>query len=201
MPSWAWIVIVVAAVVVTAAVVWAAMKSRRSRVLQDRFGPEYDRTVRATDDKREAEAELAARAERRNSLDIRPLTPAARERYLAQWQEVQARFVDDPEGAVRDADMLIQSAMRDRGYPVDDFEQRSADISVDHPHVVENYRQGHRLASASARGDGSTEDLRQAMQHYRALFEELVDSPSDAALSREDDAVVADDGQAVSRRG
>jgi hypothetical protein len=160
MPSWAWIVIVIAAIVVTAAVVWAGMKSRRSRALQERFGPEYDRTVRATDDKREAEAELAARAERRDSLDIRPLTPAARERYLAEWQGVQARFVDDPEGAVRDADTLIQSAMRERGYPVDDFEQRSSDISVDHPHVVENYRQGHRLADASARGDGSTEDLR-----------------------------------------
>jgi len=194
MPSWAWIVIVIAAIVVTAAVVWAAMKSRRSRALQERFGPEYDRTVRATDDKREAEAELAARAERRDSLDIRPLTPAARERYLAEWQGVQARFVDDPEGAVRDADALIQSAMRERGYPVDDFEQRSADISVDHPHVVENYRQGHRLAG------GSTEDLRQAMQHYRLLFEELVDSASDTALSREDGGVVAEDGRTVSRR-
>jgi hypothetical protein len=201
MPSWAWIVIVVAAIVVTAAVVWAAMKSRRSRALQDRFGPEYERTVRATDNKREAEAELAARAERRDGLDIRPLTPAARERYLVQWQEVQARFVDDPEGAVRDSDMLIQSAMRDRGYPVDDFEQRAADISVDHPHVVENYRHGHRLADASARGDGTTEDLRQAMQHYRALFEELVDSPSDAALSREDGAAFSEDRRAVSDRG
>ena len=179
MPSWAWIVIVVAAIVVAAAVVWAAMKSRRSRGLQERFGPEYERTLRATDDKREAEAELAARAERRDSLDIRPLTAAARERYLAEWQGVQARFVDNPDGAMRDADALIQSAMRERGYPVDDFEQRSADISVDHPHVVEHYRQGHRLAN------GSTEDQRQAMQHYRALFEELVDAADDAPLARD----------------
>lgn len=91
--------------------------------------------------------------------------------------------------------------MRERGYPVDDFEQRSADVSVDHPHVVENYRQGRRLADASARGDGSTEDLRQAMQHYRLLFEDLLDTPSDAALSCEDDAVVSEDGRTVSRRG
>jgi hypothetical protein len=179
MPSWAWIVIVVAAIVVIAAVARAATKSRRSRALQERFGPEYERTLRTTDDKREAEAELAARAERRDSLDIRPLTSVARERYLNEWQGVQARFVDDPEGAVRDADALIQSALRERGYPVDDFEQRSADISVDHPHVVENYRQGHRLAG------GSTEELRQAMQHYRLLFEELVDTADDAPLARD----------------
>jgi hypothetical protein len=183
MPIWAWVLI---ALVLVAVVVWLAMRERRSRTLRERFGPEYQRTVETTDSKRDAEAELSARAKRRDDLDIRPLPAAARERYLDEWRQVQGRFVDDPEGAVRDADMLIQSAMRDRGYPVDDFEQRSADISVDHPRVVENYREGHRLADASARGDGSTEDLRRAMQHYRTLFEELVEGTDETPLSRDD---------------
>jgi hypothetical protein len=183
MPIWAWVLI---ALVLVAVVVWLAMRERRSRTLRERFGPEYQRTVETTDSKRDAEAELSARAKRRDDLDIRPLPAAARERYLDEWRQVQGRFVDDPEGAVRDADMLIQSAMRDRGYPVDDFEQRSADVSVDHPRVVENYREGHRLADASARGDGSTEDLRRAMQHYRTLFEELVEGTDETPLSRDD---------------
>jgi hypothetical protein len=188
MPAWAWVVIVVAAVVVVGVVAWKALRDHRSKTLQDRFGPEYDRTVQSTDSKRDAEADLAARAERRDKLEIRPLPAAARDRYVDEWSRVQARFVDDPEGAVRDADMLIQSVMRDRGYPMDDFEQRAADVSVDHPQVVENYREGHRLARASALGDGTTEDLRQAMQHYRSLFEELVDETSDSRLSRDDTA-------------
>jgi hypothetical protein len=188
MPAWAWVVIVVAAVVVVGAVAWKALRDHRSTTLRDRFGPEYDRTLQGTDSKRDAEADLAARAERRDKLEIRPLPAAARDRYVDDWSRVQARFVDDPEGAVRDADMLIQSVMRDRGYPIDDFEQRAADVSVDHPQVVENYREGHRLARASALGDGTTEDLRQAMQHYRSLFEELVDETSDSRLSRDDTA-------------
>ena len=189
MPAWAWVVIIVAAVVVVGVVAWKALRDRRSKTLQDRFGPEYDRTLQSTDSKRDAEADLAARAERRDKLEIRPLPTAARDRYVDEWSRVQARFVDDPEGAVREADMLIQSVMRDRGYPMDDFEQRAADVSVDHPQVVEDYRQGHQLARASAAGDGTTEDLRQAMQHYRSLFEELVDETSDSRLSRDDTAV------------
>jgi hypothetical protein len=185
MPAWAWVLIIVGAVVLLAAVVWRAMAARRSRSLRDRFGPEYDRTVESTESKREAESELRARADRRQELEIRPLPTAARDRYVIQWRVVQARFVDDPEGAVRDADMLIQSAMSDRGYPMNDFEQRAADVSVDHPRVVENYREGHRLARNSAMGDGTTEDLRQAMQHYRLLFEDLVEETSDAPLSRD----------------
>jgi hypothetical protein len=161
------------------------MKQRRTRELQGRFGPEYDRTLDVAESKRDAEAELSARADRRDELEIRPLTTAARERYLVEWQRVQAKFVDDPDGAVRDADMTIQSVMADRGYPVDDFEQRAADVSVDHPQVVENYRLGHRLARASALGDGTTEDLRQAMQHYRLLFEELIEDTADAPLDRD----------------
>jgi len=188
MPAWAWVLIVVAALAILAVVTVKALRDHRSKTLRERFGPEYDRTLESGESKRDAEAELAARAERRDKLEIRPLPSAARDRYLDEWQSVQARFVDDPEGAVRDADMLIQSVMRDRGYPMDDFEQRAADVSVDHPQVVENYRQGHKLARASALGEGTTEDLRQAMQHYRSLFDELVEQTSDAPLSRDDTA-------------
>jgi hypothetical protein len=174
-------VIAVAVIVVIAVVVWRSLVARRTRTLQDRFGPEYERTLDRTDGRKEAEAELAARAKRREELDIRPLTTAARERYLDEWRRVQTRFVDDPSGAVTEADSLIQSVMRERGYPVDDFEQRAADISVDHPHVVERYREGHRLR----RGD--TEAQRQAMVHYRGLFEELVEDAADAPVSRAPD--------------
>ncbi len=185
MAGWLWAVIIAAAVVVLLLVLWQGLKARRTRELQDRFGPEYDRTLEGAESKRNAEADLAARAERRDSLEIKPLAPAARERYLVAWDRVQVRFVDDPDGAVNDADRLIQSVMSDRGYPVDDFDQRAADISVDHPEVVENYREGHRFARASALGDGSTEELRQAMQHYRALFDELLGESSDTALTRD----------------
>jgi len=197
MPGWLWAVIIVAAVVVVLVVVWRAIAASRTRALQQRFGPEYDRALEGTGSKRDAEADLRARADRREELEIKPLAPGARERYVGEWQRVQARFVDDPDGAVREADGLIQSVMSERGYPMDDFEQRAADISVDHPDVVENYREGHRLARASALGDGTTEDLRQAMQHYRALFDELLDERSDAPLAR-DRAV--DEEQAAQRR-
>jgi hypothetical protein len=186
MPAWAWVLIVLAALAVVAVVIVKGLRDSRTRSLRERFGPEYDRTLESGESKRDAEAELKARAERRDQLEIRPLTTAARERYVDGWQRVQAKFVDDPSGAVHDADMLIQSVMEDRGYPMDDFEQRAADVSVDHPRVVENYRQGHALARKSAVGDGTTEDLRQAMQHYRTLFEELVEDTSDAPLSRDD---------------
>jgi hypothetical protein len=181
MPGWAWAILAVAAIVVVAIVVWQALKARRTRTLQERFGPEYERMVDGADDRREAEAELEARAKRRDALDIRPLTTAARTRHLDAWQRVQARFVDDPSGAVAEADSLIQAVMRERGYPMDDFEQRAADISVDHPDVVEHYREGRRLRS------GGTEEQRQAMVHYRALFEELLEDTADRPLSRADE--------------
>jgi hypothetical protein len=185
MPAWVWVLIAVAVVVVLALVVWQALTKRRTSRLQGQFGPEYDRTIGEADSKREAEAELAAREERRRELEIRPLSETARERYLENWQAVQIQFVDAPRPAVASADSLIQSVMAERGYPVEDFEQRAADVSVDHPHVVENYRQGHRLAQASAGGKDSTEDLRQAMRHYRALFDELVEPDADRPLERE----------------
>jgi len=190
MPGWGWALVAVGVIIVVALVVWQGLNAKRTRTLQQRFGPEYDRTVERADDRREAESDLAARAKRRDELDIRPLPTASRDRYLEEWQHVQARFVDDPRGAVQEADTLIQSVMRERGYPVDDFEQRAADISVDHPQVVENYRSGHRLAS------GDTEQQRQAMVHYRALFDELVEDTSDRPLSR-DDAPAATDREQV----
>jgi hypothetical protein len=196
MPGWAWAIIVVAAIVIVAIVVWRAVAAKKTRALQGRFGPEYDRALDSADSRRQAEADLKARAERRDELDIRPLPPGARERYVGEWQHVQARFVDDPDAAVRESDMLIQQVMSDRGYPMDDFEQRAADISVDHPDVVENYREGHRLTRAAATGDGTTEDLRQAMVHYRALFDELLEEGSDAPLDRDRSSV---DGSAVRR--
>jgi len=187
-----WILIAAAAVLIVAMVAWSMMKRRQTKQLQSQFGPEYDRTVESADSKRAANKELAARRERREQLDIRPLSTAARERYIDQWQIVQAQFVDNPSAAVSSADQLIQSAMADRGYPVKDFETRAADVSVDHPDVVENYRQGHRLAQKSADGDGSTEDLRQAMRHYRALFDELVEPTGDEPMARERDDVAAE---------
>jgi hypothetical protein len=185
MPSWAWVLIAVGAVVALAVVVWQALARRRTGRLRSRFGPEYERTLEATENRRTAEAELQAREERRSQFELRSLPAAARERYLERWQVVQAQFVDDPDGAVASADSLIQTVMSDCGYPVEDFEQRAADISVDHPQVVENYRRGHRLAQAAVNGNGSTEDLRQAMRHYRALFEELVEPDADEPLRAE----------------
>ncbi len=174
MSTTAWIVIAVVAAAVVIGAIWYALQTRRTRDLRDQFGPEYDRTVRETGARRDAEAELARRADRVSQLNIRPLSPDDRARYAADWRTVQSRFVDDPVGAVASADALIGEVMQARGYPVGDFEQRAADISVDHPAVVSNYREAHQLASKSADGQASTEDLRRAMVHYRSLFDDLL---------------------------
>ena len=158
MATWVWIVIAIAAAVVLALVLWSALRARRTRTLKEGFGPEYDRTVADAPSKREAEADLAERRSRREELDIRPLDAGARERYADEWQATQARFVDDPGGAIAEADVLIQRVMRERGYPVEDFEQRAADV----------------ISVAHERERATTEDLRVAMQHYRSLFDELL---------------------------
>jgi hypothetical protein len=169
------VLIILAAVVLIAVAIVLAVK-RRSERLRERFGPEYDRTVEQAGGRRSAESELAARQRRVDSLDIRPLDLEARDEFARQWRDAQARFVDEPAQAVAIADRLVAEVMRERGYPVEDFEQREADISVDHPRVVQNYRAGHALSMAAQQGRAGTEDLRQAMVHYRSLFEELLES-------------------------
>jgi FtsZ-interacting cell division protein ZipA len=170
-----WIVIVIAvAVLAIAALAWWASTRRRTTELRERFGPEYDRTVDASDDRRAAEAELAARRERREQLNIRPLDPASRQRYAQQWTDVQARFVDQPAASLAMADELVLIVMRERGYPMDDFDQRAADISVDHPQLVSHYRAAHDISNRVGTNAASTEDMRQALVHYRALFDELL---------------------------
>ena len=167
------IVWVVAAVVVVALLVafWIVSQQRRRAHLREQFGPEYERVVSQEGDQGRAERVLSEREERVKKLDIRQLPAAAREEFIARWRGVQARFVDDPRGAVRDADALIGEAMQARGYPVGDFEQRAADISVEHPDVVTDYRAAHRVA---LQREASTEELRRAMVHYRSLFEDVV---------------------------
>jgi len=175
MEAWVWVLLVIAVLVVAVAVALAARR-RRTTQLRERFGPEYDRTLEERGDQRAAEADLSERRDRRRELDIRPLSPAARDRYADEWRAVQARFVDDPVGAVGEADQLVTQVMQERGYPMDEFEQQADVISVDHPDVVEDYRQGHEIYLAHGRGDASTEDLRQAMVHYRALFDRLLEA-------------------------
>ena len=164
--------IIVAAIIIAVAII--ASRRGQSRRLQQRFGPEYDRTVRATGDRTAAEQELAAREARVRGMHIEELPAGARDRYTEEWRTVQTRFVDQPREALKDADNLVTSVMRDRGYPMNDFEQRAADLSPDHPQVVDNYRIAHGIASRSERGEASTEDLRQAMVHYRTLFTDLL---------------------------
>ena len=169
------LVAILVVVILLALLAFFAGRQRRSRRLQDKFGPEYDRTVEQTGGRRAAEAELLERAERRAELNIVPLEPEARTRYIEAWRNTQALFVDEPVQATREADRLITSVMRDRGYPVDDFDQRAADLSVDHPQVVDDYRAAHAIAARNDRSEANTEDLRQALVHYRSLFEELLE--------------------------
>jgi predicted nucleic acid-binding protein len=176
MPTWAWILIVVAVVVVLAGIALGWQQANRSKRLQDNFGPEYDRALDERGDRREAERELRARERRHDELELRPLDEETRVRYARAWRETQATFVDDPNGALTAADRLIGSVMRDRGYPLDDFEQRAADLSVEHPTVVDNYRRAHSVAVLGESGAADTEDQRQAFQRYRDLFAELVGS-------------------------
>jgi hypothetical protein len=168
--------VLVAVIVVLACVVGAlVIKQRRSAQLREGFGPEYDRVLSERGDQRAAEDELRERRERRRSYDIRPLDDEERDRYAERWEATQREFVDKPASALGDADRLVREVMSTRGYPVEDFEQQAADVSVDHPHVVEHYRAAHAVSRANAEQEASTEDLRQAMVHYRALFAELLE--------------------------
>ncbi|HEX6207658.1 MAG TPA: hypothetical protein VF058_04780 [Actinomycetota bacterium] len=169
-----WIVIVVAAVLVIAAIAWAVWERRRREGLRDRYGPEYER-LEEDEGARHAAAELRERERRRETFDIRPLSSEQRSRFAGAWEDLQARFVDAPNVAVLEADRLVIEVMRAKGYPMDDFDQRAADLSVDHPRVVENYRTAHDVAMRSERGEADTEELRRATLAYRELFEELLE--------------------------
>jgi len=170
------VIALVAGIIIGAAFSYVLQRSRSIR-LKDRFGPEYSRTVAETGDRWKAESELQRRAKRVERLRIRGLEPNERRRFVDAWKDVQARFIDDPDGTLVEADRLVGSVMSAEGYPVGDFEQRAADISVDHPRVVDNYRAAHQVALRHGESKVATEDLRRAMIHYRTLFEELVGEP------------------------
>lgn len=174
----AFIIAIVVVIAVIGIAAWLSFRKRRTKKLRSQFGgAEYARAVEEGGTRRQAEAGLKERAERVESLKIRELAPGDRARFVESWNRVQARFVDGPGGAVTEADQLLGDVMATRGYPVSDFEQRAADISVDHPLVMENYRTAHEIADRQTRGLANTEDLRQAMIKYRTLFEELVGQP------------------------
>lgn len=176
MDIWVWILIAIAAAVLLVFVFLAVAKRRLTTKLREGFGPEYDRALAEAPSRREAEAELLERERRHDELELQPLARETRSRYRREWEAAQARFVDEPERAVGEADALIQQVMRERGYPVDDFEQRAADLSVDHGDVVMNYRAAHVISRRSVHGVAATEDLRQAMVHYRSLFDSLLEA-------------------------
>lgn len=168
--------VLVAVVLVLLGVIGALlMRQQRSRHLQEGFGPEYDRVVTERGDQRAGEKELLERRKRHDDFEIRPLDPSVRDEYLARWETTQRRFVDHPAAAVGQASVLVRQVMRDRGYPLDgDFEQLAADVSVEHPVVVENYRAAHAISARASDGQASTEELRQSMVHFRALFDDLL---------------------------
>src|SRR3954465_11073364 len=173
MQPWAWVLLIVVLVVVVLLAV-VAMRRRRSEDLRNRFGPEYDRAVEASDDRRGAEHDLLDRTRKRDRLDIRPLPEAARARYAEQWRGIQERFVDDPAGSVGSAHALLDQVMAERGYPTRDFEEQADLVSVDNPRVVENYRAAYAVYNRQQDGQATTEDLRDALVRYRSLFEELL---------------------------
>ncbi|MHA7650027.1 hypothetical protein ACX9NE_09820 [Mycobacterium sp. ML4] len=181
MPTWETILIVVSVVIVIALAIVAASYAssrRKTRRLRQHYGPEYQRLVSEAGGQKAAEKELIAREHKRNKLDVVPLTPAALSDFTTRWNQVQTAFVDNPSTAVGVADRLVTEVMRERGYPVDDFDQRAADISVDHPQVVDNYRAAHAVHLSQQRGEVSTEQQREAFVHYRALFEKLLETTS-----------------------
>ena len=184
MDTWVWVMIAAVVVAVIAIVAIVMRQQRRRTELRESFGPEYERAVAREGDVRRGESELMARRERRAELDIRPLSPESRTAYARSWEQTQARFVDNPATALAQADALIIAVMGERGYPMDDFDRRTEDISVDHPDVVQHYRAAHDISvrldedpNATASSTAvSTEDLRQGLVHYRALFRELLET-------------------------
>jgi hypothetical protein len=179
MPTWLTVVIIVVAVAVIGTVIWLAAQEMQRKRLRRRFGPEYDRAVEQADNPRAAQRELADRERRHRELDIHPLSPSARERYSQQWALVQEKFVDQPSAAVAEADRVLVALMAERGYPTEGFEQQAADLSVRHARTLEHYRAAHD--TQHSRTAASTEDLRDAMVHYRTVFEDLLTDSADKA--------------------
>jgi hypothetical protein len=179
-------IIAIIVVVIAIVLVIAAMTRARRRRLQERFGPEYDRVVEEKHGHRKAEAELVGRQRRVQRLDIQPLSATARETYAGEWASVQERFVDQPQQAVAEAQLLVVAVMRDRGYPTEDDEQIAADLSVEHAGTLDHYRTARQITTNGEAGDASTEDLRQAMVHYRALFSELLGQADDSGTYETD---------------
>lgn len=200
------IVVIIVVIVVAAALVVGLMAARRRRRLQQRFGSEYDRLVDEHDSKRKAESELTQRERRVRELDIRPLSDSARSRYAAQWAGLQEQFVDMPADAVAASQVLVAAVMTERGYPTDDHDQVLADLSVEHANMLGQYRSAEQISEAAAVGSASTEDLRQAMIHYRALFRDLLGESADtrdgaAAPDPVQDAAASDAQLAEMRDG
>lgn len=174
------VVVILIVVLVVIGIVYITPAQSRHRGLRQRFGPEYDRVLKKHESPREAERELLDRKKRHDKLDIRPLDTEARERHLAEWRQVQKRFVDAPEAAVTEADRLITRVMSERGYPAEGYEQQVADLSVEHAGTIDHYRAAHEISTRAGADNASTEELRQAIVHYRALFTELLDTGEDA---------------------
>lgn len=209
MAAWIWVLIAIIAVAVVALAATVAARQRRTRVLQEHFGPEYDRTVQAREDQRAAEAELRDRERQRAQLSIKPLPETSRARFGQEWREVQEQFVDQPARAVAAADSLLQRVLAERGYRGHDFESQASLVSVDYPGVVADYRAAHGLYGRSTTEQISTEDLRAALLHYRSLFGELLrpdgqvpaegsaapDRPGIAAGTQQDSAAGEPEGQ------
>lgn len=179
-----WIVIAALVVLAAAALGWMYTVRQRRERLRARFGPEYDRTLRETGAPNKTDAVLAERARRVQQLQIRPIPLEQAQSFAREWRRVQAMFVDDPDGAVSAADRLVTEVMAARGYPIEDFDTRAADLSVDHPRVVENYRAARGLAERRRRGEAGTEELRQAVVNYRALFDDLLETPKEEVRRR-----------------
>lgn len=175
----AMMILIAVAIVAIGVAVWMYMQKKRTQDLRSRFGPEYEKAVDSHKDRSHAESDLEKREKRVAKFNIRSLREDERVKYAEDWRVEQSLFVDDPRTAVKHADILVQGVMKQRGYPVSDFEQNASDLSVDHPRVVENYRAAHEIAIRDGRGQSSTEDLRKAMVSYRALFEDLLEQPVD----------------------
>ncbi|MEU4672659.1 hypothetical protein AB0F91_33000 [Amycolatopsis sp. NPDC023774] len=201
MPTWLIVVIVVAAVVVIGAVAWLVVQGRQRKRLQQQFGPEYSRAVEENDSPRAAQRELAERERRHRDLDIRPLSPSARERYAQHWALIQEKFVDQPAGALDEADDLLVAVMSERGYPTEGYDQQLSDLSVRHSRTLEHYRAAHETHRRHSETALSTEELRSAMVHYRTVFEDLLTDDTGAGTGADTrPGSRADEDTAESRR-